>query len=70
MSNLRHQAKIWSATCYCDLGQVVAIQSDVAQAIARGIERSLRPDDQVCRLVKIPAGPAERRIAGSRRGLS
>ncbi len=41
------QTPLWSATYNRDLGQILAAQAEIAQAIAQGIERGLRPDAQV-----------------------
>ncbi len=41
------QTPLWSASYDRDLGQVLATQAEIAQAIAHGIERGLRPDGQV-----------------------
>jgi TolB-like protein/Flp pilus assembly protein TadD len=43
----RDQTPLWSATYNRDLGQILAAQAEIAQAIAQGIERGLRPDAQV-----------------------
>jgi eukaryotic-like serine/threonine-protein kinase len=41
------QTPLWSATYNRELGQILAAQAEIAQAIAQGIERGLRPDAQV-----------------------
>ena len=41
------QKQLWDASYSRDLGQIQAAQSEIAQAIAQGIERGLRPDAQV-----------------------
>jgi len=41
------QTPLWSATYNRDLGQILAAQAEIAQAIAQGIDRGLRPDAQV-----------------------
>ncbi|HET8549336.1 MAG TPA: protein kinase, partial [Bryobacteraceae bacterium] len=44
---VRDQVSLWNGTFRRDLGQVLAAQAEIAQTIARGIERGLRPDPQV-----------------------
>ncbi len=44
---VRDQTPLWSATYDRNLGQILAAQAEIAQAIAQGIERGLRPDAQV-----------------------
>jgi TolB-like protein len=41
------QAQLWSGTYDRDLRQILALQADIAQAVAQGIERSLRPNRDV-----------------------
>jgi TolB-like protein/Flp pilus assembly protein TadD/predicted Ser/Thr protein kinase len=41
------QTPLWSATYNRELGQILAAQAEIAQAIAQGIERGLRPNAQV-----------------------
>jgi TolB-like protein/integrase len=51
------QAQIWSATYDRDLRQILAIQTDIAQAVAQGIGRSLRPSAQVRLALTHPLNP-------------
>jgi TolB-like protein/Flp pilus assembly protein TadD/predicted Ser/Thr protein kinase len=44
---VRDQTPLWHATYNRDLGQILAVQAEIAQAIAQGIDRGLRPDAQV-----------------------
>jgi TolB-like protein/Flp pilus assembly protein TadD len=44
---VRDQTPLWTATYNRDLGQILAAQAEIAQSIAQGIERGLRPDAQV-----------------------
>jgi TolB-like protein len=52
------QTPLWNATYNRGLGQVLALQAEVAQAIAQGIERGLRPDGQVSAALARPLNPA------------
>lgn len=54
---VRDQASLWNATYNRDLGQVLAVQAEIAQAIAHGIERGLRPDAQVSAVLAQPLNP-------------
>jgi len=51
---VRDQTPLWSATYNRDLGQILAAQAEIAQAIAQGIERGLRPDARVSRALARP----------------
>ncbi|HUQ93900.1 MAG TPA: serine/threonine-protein kinase [Bryobacteraceae bacterium] len=44
---VRDQTPLWNAGYSRDLGQILAVQADIAHAIAQEIERGLRPDEQV-----------------------
>jgi len=55
---VKDQARIWSASYDRDLGQVIATQSEIAQAIAHGIERGLRPNAQVSAALARPLNAA------------
>jgi TolB-like protein/tetratricopeptide (TPR) repeat protein len=44
---VKDQTPIWNATYDRDLGHVVAVQTEIAEALAHGIERGLEPDAQV-----------------------
>jgi TolB-like protein/Flp pilus assembly protein TadD len=48
------QTPLWNATYNRDLGQILAAQAEIAQAIAQGIERGLRPDAQVSKALARP----------------
>jgi TolB-like protein len=52
------RTSLWSAMYDRDLGQVLAAQAEIAQAVARGIERSLRPDPQVSGALARPLNAA------------
>jgi TolB-like protein/Flp pilus assembly protein TadD len=52
------QAQVWNATYDRELGQIMATQSEIAQAIARGIERGLRPNAQVSAALARPLNAA------------
>jgi non-specific serine/threonine protein kinase len=52
------QTQIWNASYDRDLGQVVALQTEIAQVVAQGIERSLRPNVQVRLALAHPLNPA------------
>jgi len=53
-----NQASLWSATYDREIGQIVATQSEIAQAIAHGIERGLRPNAQVSAALARPLNAA------------
>ena len=55
---VKDQAQLWSANYDRDTGQVVATQSEIAQAIARGIGRGLHPDPQVSAALARPLNAA------------
>ena len=52
------QTPLWSATYNRDLGQILAAQSEIAQAIAQGIDRGLRPNAQVSAALARPLNAA------------
>jgi TolB-like protein/Flp pilus assembly protein TadD len=52
------QTPLWNSTYDRDLDQVLALQAEVAQAIAQGIERGLRPDAQVSAALARPLNAA------------
>ncbi|MCC6343661.1 MAG: protein kinase [Bryobacterales bacterium] len=52
------KASLWSGTYGRGLGQVLAAQAEIAQAIAHGIERGLRPDTQVSAALARPLNAA------------
>ena len=52
------QTPLWSATYNRDLGQILAAQSEIAQAIAQGIDRGLRPNTQVSAALARPLNAA------------
>jgi len=44
---VKDQTPIWNATYDRDLADVLVVQTEIAQTLARGIERGLQPDAQV-----------------------
>jgi serine/threonine protein kinase/Tfp pilus assembly protein PilF len=52
------QKPLWNGTYDRDLGQVLAAQSEIAQAIAQGIERGLQPDAGVSAALARPLNAA------------
>jgi TolB-like protein len=54
---VKDQTQLWSATYDRDLRQVLPLQGEVAQAVAQGIERSLRPSPQVQLALARPLNP-------------
>jgi TolB-like protein/Flp pilus assembly protein TadD/predicted Ser/Thr protein kinase len=61
------RTSLWDASHKRDLGQILAAQSEIAQAIAHGIERGLRPDAQVSAALAKPldAGAHEAYLRGN-----
>lgn len=55
---VKDQAQVWSAAYDSDGGQILATQSEIAQAIARGIERGLHPNPQVSAALARPLNAA------------
>ena len=55
---VKDQTPIWNATFDRSLDQVLAVQSEIAQALARGIERGLEPDAQVSAALARPLNAA------------
>jgi TolB-like protein len=55
---VKDQTPVWNATYNRDLGEVLAVQTEIAQAIAQGIERGLRPDAQVSAALARPLNAA------------
>ncbi len=51
------KVQVWAETYDRDLGQILALQSDVAQSVAQGIERTLRPSPQVRLALARPVSP-------------
>jgi TolB-like protein len=54
---VKDQTQLWNATYDRDLRQVLSLQAEVAQSVAHGIERSLRPSPQVQRALARPLDP-------------
>jgi serine/threonine protein kinase len=54
---VRDQIPLWTATYNRDLAQILAVQAEIAQAIAQGIERGLRPDGRVSVALARPLNP-------------
>ena len=52
------ETSLWNGTYNRDLGQILAAQSEIAQAIAQGIERGLRPNAQVSAALARPLNAA------------
>jgi len=44
---VKDQTQLWSGSYDRDLGQILALQAEVAQSVAQGIERSLQPNQEV-----------------------
>ncbi len=54
---VKDQAQLWNATYERDLRHILALQAEVAQAVAQGIERKLRPSPQVQLAIARPLDP-------------
>jgi serine/threonine protein kinase/TolB-like protein/Tfp pilus assembly protein PilF len=54
---VKDQVQIWAETYDRDLVQILAMQSEVAQSVAQGIERTLRPSPQVRLALARPVNP-------------
>ena len=54
---VKDQAQVWAETYDRDLVQILGLQSDVAQSVAQGIERTLRPSPQVRLALARPVNP-------------
>ena len=55
---VKDQAQIWNTDYVRDAGQVMALQADIARAVAVGVERGLRPDPQVSAALGRPLNAA------------
>jgi len=55
---VKDQTPVWNATYDRDLGQVMAVQSEIAEALAQGIEHGLQPDAQVSEALARPLNAA------------
>jgi len=53
----KDQATVWSETYNRGLHQMLALQSEIAQAVARGIERRLQPNPEVRLALTRPLNP-------------
>ena len=51
---VKDQTQVWAETYDRDLRQVLALQSEVGQAIARGVERRLSPSSEVRKALARP----------------
>ncbi len=51
------KVQVWAETYDRDLVQILALQSDVAQSVAQGIERTLKPSPQVRLALARPVSP-------------
>lgn len=58
LTRISDRAKLWSAAYDRGLGQLVAAQVEIAQAVAQGIDRGLRPDEQVSAALARPMNAA------------
>jgi non-specific serine/threonine protein kinase len=54
---VKDQMQVWAETYDRDISQILAMQSDVAQSVAQGIERTLRPSPQVRLALARPVNP-------------
>jgi TolB-like protein/tRNA A-37 threonylcarbamoyl transferase component Bud32 len=57
---VKDQTSLWNATYHRELGELMAVQAEIAGAIAQGIERRLRPDPQVSAALARPVKAAAR----------
>jgi non-specific serine/threonine protein kinase len=57
LTRVKDQAQVWAETYDRDLSQILAMQSEVAQSVAQGIERTLRPSPQVRLALARPVNP-------------
>ena len=53
----KDQATVWTETFDRSLNQMLATQSEIAQAVARGIERKLQPNPEVKQALARPLNP-------------
>jgi TolB-like protein/Tfp pilus assembly protein PilF len=63
---VRDQTSLWNATYDRDLGQVMAVQAEIARAVAQGVGGRLQPDAQVSAALMRPlnAGAHEAYLRG------
>ncbi|MGE5346610.1 MAG: tetratricopeptide repeat protein, partial [Acidithiobacillales bacterium] len=54
---VKDQSQVWAETYDRDLSQILTVQSEVAQAVAQGIERTLKPSPQVRLALARPVNP-------------
>jgi len=54
---VKDQAQLWNTTYERDLRHILALQAEVAQAVAQGIESKLRPNPQVQLAIARPLDP-------------
>ncbi|HLJ17295.1 MAG TPA: protein kinase [Bryobacteraceae bacterium] len=57
LSRVKDQAQLWNATFDRDLSHILALQAEVAQGVAQGIERNLRSSPQVQLTLARPLDP-------------
>src|SRR5207244_9448685 len=55
---VKDQAQVWADSFDRDLRQVLAVQVEIAQAVAQGIERNLSPNPQARMALTRPLDPA------------
>ena len=55
---VKDQSSLWNATYDRDLGQVVAVQSEIARAVAQGVGGRLQPDARVSAALARPLNAA------------
>ena len=55
---VKDRIQVWNATFDSDLSEIVAAQVEIAQTLAQGIERGLRPDARVSAALARPLDPA------------
>ncbi|MGE5344709.1 MAG: protein kinase domain-containing protein, partial [Acidithiobacillales bacterium] len=54
---VKDQSQVWAETYDRDLSRILTVQSEVAQAVAQGIERTLKPSPQVRLALARPVNP-------------
>ena len=55
---VKDQTSLWNATYNRELGDLMAVQAEIAEAIAQGIEKRLRPDPRVSAAMARPVKAA------------
>ncbi len=54
---VKDEVQVWAETYDRDLNQILALQSEVAESVAQGIERTLKPSPQVRLALARPVNP-------------